>query len=115
MADKDKFADEMLTDDELDGVAGGTAAETAEDSQFLHDLNGSTMSYSELSIRKHDLYEEITKAWATVGVKAVINTGNMLGDGKPNEYYINGHKVWRKQAMEYAKTVVNDCPVLMKK
>ena len=38
MADKDKFADEMLTDEELDGVAGGTPGELADDSKFLNVL-----------------------------------------------------------------------------
>lgn len=38
MADKDKFADEMLTDDELDQVAGGTPGELADDSRFLNVL-----------------------------------------------------------------------------
>lgn len=36
MADKDKFADEVMIDDELDNVTGGTIAETAADSFALY-------------------------------------------------------------------------------
>ena len=36
MADKNKFADEMLTDEELDGVAGGTRIETYQDGNELY-------------------------------------------------------------------------------
>ena len=35
MADKDKIADEMLTDDELDGVAGGNSIETFQDGEEI--------------------------------------------------------------------------------
>ena len=37
MADKDKYADEMMSDDELDGVAGGNVGQTVVDSDFLYD------------------------------------------------------------------------------
>ena len=40
MAEEDKFADEMLTDDELDNVAGGNCYEKADDTRFLNSLNG---------------------------------------------------------------------------
>ena len=36
MADKDKFAKEVMRDDELDNVTGGTIAETAADSFALY-------------------------------------------------------------------------------
>ena len=36
MADKDKLADEVMKDDELDNVTGGTIAETAADSFALY-------------------------------------------------------------------------------
>ena len=36
MADKDKIADEVMKDDELDNVTGGTIAETAADSFALY-------------------------------------------------------------------------------
>ena len=36
MADKDKYADEVMIDDELDNVTGGTIAETAADSFALY-------------------------------------------------------------------------------
>ena len=36
MADEKKIADEMLTDEELDGVAGGTRGETYDDGKELY-------------------------------------------------------------------------------
>ena len=45
MAKEDKFADEVMSDDELDGVAGGNCYETADDSRFLNSLNSSTDRY----------------------------------------------------------------------
>lgn len=36
MADKDKFAEEVMRDDEIDNVTGGTIAETAADSFALY-------------------------------------------------------------------------------
>ena len=38
MTKEDKFAEEMLTDDELENVVGGTLDETANDSRFLNVL-----------------------------------------------------------------------------
>ncbi|MBR4642787.1 MAG: hypothetical protein IKO74_08745 [Selenomonadaceae bacterium] len=35
MAVEDKFANEMLTDDELDGVAGGNSIETFQDGEEI--------------------------------------------------------------------------------
>ena len=37
MADMDKYADEMLSDDELDNVVGGTFEESLNDGAFFRD------------------------------------------------------------------------------
>lgn len=75
MADKDKFADEVISDDELNNVAGGTIAETVADS--------------------FDLYRRGLTDKIYVGserTRRVINfKGNEYKDHgglfKPNEYY----------------------------
>ena len=75
MADKDKFADEVMSEDELYNVAGGTIAETAADS--------------------FDLYRRGLTDKIFVGserTRRVINfKGNKYQDHgglfKPNEYY----------------------------
>ena len=50
MADKDKFADEVMSDDELDNVAGGEAIEMVYDSRFLNSLNGSCDRYQKRAV-----------------------------------------------------------------
>ena len=45
MTKEDKFADELMSDEELDNVAGGCAEQMADDSRFLNSLNGSTDRY----------------------------------------------------------------------
>ena len=76
MAEKDKFANEMLTDDELDNVAGGTCYEMADDSRFLNSLNGSTDRYGAtkcwFDMGIGSIREEIINAWVKVGIKAVL-------------------------------------------
>ena len=39
MATEDKFEDEIISDEELDNVAGGEAIEMVYDSRFLNSLN----------------------------------------------------------------------------
>ena len=75
MADKDKFADEVMSDEELDNVAGGTIAETAADS--------------------FDLYRRGLTDKVYVGSERIRRVMNFKGNEykdhgglfKPNEYY----------------------------
>ena len=106
MADKDKFAEEMLTDDELDKVVGGNAEEMANDSRFLNSLNGSCDRYGEFKIMfSAGAYnEEIEKAWATVGIKAEVSSGP--GEfGKKNKYYLKGNQITQEEARQHAMNV----------
>ena len=96
---------ELMSDDELDAVAGGTTTEMADDSRFLNSLNGSCDRYGEWRIRNQLHGEEITKAWATVGVKAELNSGYIIGEGAPNKYSINGQQVTQEQARQHAMKV----------
>ena len=106
MADKDKIADEKLTDDELDNVAGGKAEEMANDSRFLNSLNGSCDRYGEWKIMfSAGAYnEEIEKAWATVGIKAEVSSGQG-GFGKKNKYYLKGNQITQEEARQHAMNV----------
>ena len=96
---------ELMSDDELDAVAGGTTTEMADDSRFLNSLNGSCDRYGEWRIRNQEHCEEITKAWATVGVKAELHSGYIIGEGAPNKYSINGQQVTQEQARQHAMKV----------
>jgi len=96
---------EQLSDEQLERVAGGTTSEMADDSRFLNSLNGSCDRYGEWRIRNQSHGEEITKAWATVGVKAELHSGYIFGEGEPNKYFINGRQVTQEEARQHAMKV----------
>ena len=102
MADKDKFADEVMSDEELDGVAGGSCYDTADDSRFLNSLNGLTDRYGATRLAFEDHDDEIKKAWETVGIKADIYSGIGKID---NKYYLNGQQITQEQARQHAMNV----------
>ncbi len=106
MAKEDKYADERLTDEELDGVAGGEAEQMADDSRFLNSLNGSCDRYGDgkIMFSAGAYNEEIEKAWATVGIKAKVSSG-LGGFGKENKYYLNGQQITHEQARQHAMNV----------
>ena len=93
---------ERLSDDELEGVAGGNAVESASDSKFLNSL-GLCDRYSTVRLRWENHDQEIIDAWKKVGVDATIHSGNLSTIGKDNVYKIDGNTVSRTEAMEHAK------------
>ena len=95
-----------LNKEELDQVAGGNAEQTSNDSRFLNSLNGSTDRYGVARITwsfgAHT--SEITKGWATVGIRAEVNWGG--GDyGKRNRYYLDGKEITQEEARQHAMEV----------
>lgn len=106
MAKEDKFADEVMSDEELDNVAGGNAEEMVNDSRFLNSLNGSCDRYGlwKIAFSAGAYNEEIEKAWATVGIKAEVSSGQG-GFGKKNKYYLNGQQITQEQARQHAMNV----------
>ena len=104
MAEEKKFADEVMSDEELDNVAGGTCYEMADDSRFLNSLNGSCDRYGSTKIWfNNDKIKEIEKAWATVGITAELN--NSITDEYTNKYYLNGKQISQDQARQHAMNV----------
>ncbi len=75
MSDEKNFDEELMSDDELDNVAGGGVYDTAMDSHFLHILNGSCNSYSTGQVLNGYHDAEIAAAWKSVGILAFINSG----------------------------------------
>ena len=102
----DKYADEVMSDAELEGVAGGNAQQMADDSRFLNSLNGSCDRYGAFKIgfSAGAYNEEIEKAWATVGIKAEVSSP--MGDfGADNKYYLNGRQITQEEARQHAMNV----------
>ena len=104
MAEKDKFADEVISDEELDNVAGGRFTQTADDSRFLNSLNGSTDRYRATRLffdHDDDKKREIERGWATVGIRAEV----VYGLGFSNKYYLNGQEITQEDARMHAMRI----------
>ena len=105
MEEEKKITDEKMSDDELDGVAGGNCYETADDSRFLNSLNGSCDRYGAtkilLGIADH---KEIEKAWSGVGIEAHLSPYAYRGEDD-NKYYLNGQEITQEQARQHAMNV----------
>jgi len=110
MADEKILQDELMTDEQLEQVAGGNCIESADDSRFLNSLNGSTDRYGAtrifFSMGFTGIDAEISDAWAKVGVEAEIDSGRLLNCGEKNIYKINGKQVTQEEARKHAMNVV---------
>jgi len=93
--------DEIMSDAELDGVAGGTAAESAKDRDFLRAIGA-------LNPGQGSDIAGVTRAFAQLGIGYVQynEDRHSTGTGTPlaipiadNEYYINGKQVTRAEAL----------------
>ena len=96
---------EKLSDEELEGVTGGSASESADDSRFLNSLAGLCDRYGTFRMQTQDHDYEIRDAWKRVGVDATIHTGNIFTGGANNVYKIDGKTVSRVEAINHAMEV----------
>lgn len=104
MVDEKKISDEIMSDEELDMVAGGTYDETADDSRFLNSLNGSTDRYGQIRIAMTpgtSIEEEIQRGWKTVGIDFEWRSGGNIA----NHYRLNGRGITQEQARQHAMKV----------
>lgn len=100
MAKEEKFEDEIMSDEELDGVAGGNCYESSNDSRFLNTLNGSCKRYTSAQVFFEGKENEIEKAWATVGITAELDSDI------DNKYFLNGKQITQEDARQHAMKVV---------
>jgi len=99
MAEEDKYADEKLTDDELDKVAGGGTAQTGGDEGFLAEMGYvSTKNTSgfEVVFNWGEVSKRVDDGWSNAGVTCVTKFG-----APDNLYYIGGNQVSRKEAFAH--------------
>lgn len=94
---------ELLSDEEVEKIAGGTCYEMADDSRFLNSLNGSCDRYGATNIFFSDnrTDKDIKKGWSTVGIEVTFN-GSLMGS---NKYYLNSQQITREQAYQHAMNV----------
>ena len=87
---------EMMSDDELEQIAGGSIPQTAEDSQFLYkhgildDWHGSFA----MAFKWGTYSKEVDNGWAKAGITCVT-TPNPLKD---NLYFKDGKPISRAEA-----------------
>ena len=98
--------DEILSDEELDNVAGGTFAESYSDAQSFEKL-GVKIFENELvgvPLLDHEGFANLRSAFDKYGVK-IIDDGSIWGDltgkSKANQYFIDGKEVSREDAWKH--------------
>lgn len=91
MEEEKKFADEIISDEELDGVAGGSSWEIQQDANRLRSL-GRLPNYRAVSPN------EVNDALWQLGQDIGLKIGCDLKEGsKDNSYYIDHQKVSRNE------------------
>ena len=100
MATDDKFAGEMLTDDELDNVTGGTCYDAGGDSRFLNDLAGLCDQFSDETAFSdpQTVKDAVRAAWKQIGISVFLYPTMPINA----EYSINNRPITRQQAFAYA-------------
>ena len=81
---------EILKDEQLDMVAGGTTREINKDIEFL----------KAIGLMRPDQNDKTTmkRAFAQSGISVIFHDGDDLA----NEYYLNGGQITRENALKYA-------------
>lgn len=109
MAEKDKYADEVMSDEELDGIAGGTVGQTVVDSKFLYDhglvddWHGNTHTFFNW---KSDS-ALVDAGWAKAGITCVTTFGF-----SNNKYFKDGKEITHDEAVAHVKanfSKIRDC------
>lgn len=88
---EDKFADEMLSDDELDQIAGGTDDQTTDDNMFLYE-------HGLVDVVVCDSSKDVDAGWAKAGITCVTK---FFSD---NQYFIGGKSISRNEAYDIVKS-----------
>ena len=103
---KEILKDEILSDEELDNVAGGTFAESYSDAQSFEKLGVKIFKndIAGVPLLDHEGFVNLRNAFNKYGVTIKDDGsifGDMVGTSKANEYYINGKKVNRDEAWKH--------------
>ena len=103
---KEILKDEILKDEQLDQVAGGTFAESYSDANAFEKL-GVKIFETKLAgvpILDHEGFVNLRNAFDKYGVK-IIDDGSIWGDltgkSKANQYFIDGKEVSREDAWKH--------------
>ena len=97
MAKEDKYADEVMSDEELDNVAGGGTMQTTGDGDFLESHGFISGGERDFLFNWEEDSAKVDAGWAKAGVTCVTKYGC-----PDNLYFINGKQVSRKDAFRHA-------------
>ena len=105
MAVEDKYADEVMSDEELDNVAGGTMEEVVEDHKFLyeHGLVDNYRSLESSLVLFRNTTEMIKEGWAKAGITCNV-TWDYIKIKQYNSYTdSSGRPISRDEAFNIVK------------
>ena len=90
---------EMMSDEELEGVAGGTIGQTAGDSKILYDYGLINKYYGTIPVMFYwkSKSAEVDSGWAKAGITCV--TAPLAG----NKYFLNGKEISRGEAYAHLR------------
>ncbi len=96
---KEILKDEILKDEELDNVAGGTYLESADDAKKFKELGVSVYNSDVLGVPvlTHDEFVKLRDTFNQYGV-TIKDHGGLINT---NEYFIDGNKVTRDEAWKH--------------
>ena len=81
--------EELLSEDQLEGVAGGTSREIQKDTDFMQAIG--------LMRPEQNDQATIKRAFAQSGISVIFHDGDDLA----NEYYLNGVQTTREFALKF--------------
>ena len=98
MADKDKFAHEILTDEQLDGVAGGNNHETNSDLTRFESIGIKIFKDcgNDISATYNSTLNNLIKAFQQFGVKCKLDFCC-----ESNQYFVDGKEISREEAWNH--------------
>ena len=109
---KEILKDEILKDEELDNVAGGTFAESYGDAQAFEKLGVKIFKndIAGVPLLDHEGFVNLRNAFKDYGVTIKDDGsigGDLLGTSKANEYFIGGKPVSRDEAWKHINAQFN--------
>lgn len=98
MADEKKIAGEIMSDEELDNVAGGTGGQTYNDSKLLYEYGFADTWHTDLHFMFHwGDSAEVDEGWRKAGITCVTKPF------KDNQYFMDGKEITMAEARDYLK------------
>lgn len=90
---------ELLSDEELESVAGGTIGQTAGDSKILYDYGLMDRHYGTIPVMFYwkSKSAEVDAGWSKAGITCVT------APFASNKYFLNGKEISRGEAYDHLK------------